>query len=136
MISNPEKTLLIVKPDAVERRLIGHIVSRLERAGFKIRGLKMETLTIDKARNFYAVHKERPFYSDLIEFMTSGPVVPILLEKENAVTDLRTLIGDTDPARADCGTLRQEIALDIQRNSVHASDSSENATGEIAFFFG
>jgi len=131
-----EKTLLIIKPDAVERNLIGHIIGRLEKAGFTILEMKMERLTTDKARGFYAVHRERPFYNDLVEFMTSGPVVPILLEKENAVANLRVLIGATDPAKADCGTLRQEIALDVQRNSVHASDSPENAATEIAFFFG
>jgi nucleoside-diphosphate kinase len=130
-----ERTLLIIKPDAVDRHLIGFVLSRLERAGFKILGLKMEQLTPEKARNFYAVHKDRPFFSELIEFMVSSSVVPILLEKKNAVSDLRTLIGATDPALADCGTLRQEIALDKQRNSVHASDSPENAAIEIAFFF-
>ncbi len=130
-----ERTLLIIKPDAVDRHLIGFVLSRLERAGFKILGLKMEQLTPEKARNFYAVHKDRPFFGELIEFMVSSSVVPILLEKKNAVSDLRTLIGATDPALADCGTLRQEIALDKQRNSVHASDSPENAAIEIAFFF-
>lgn len=131
-----QKTLLIIKPDAVQRKLIGHIVSRLEKAGFNILEMRMVQLTRAEAQDFYAVHKERSFYDSLVEFMISGPVVPILLEKENAVDDLRTLIGATDPAKADCGTLRQEIALNVQANSVHASDSPENAEKEIAFFFG
>jgi nucleoside-diphosphate kinase len=130
-----ERTLLMIKPDAIERHLIGFIVSRLERAGFDILNLKLEHLSREKAEKFYAVHRERPFFDDLVEFMTSGPVVPILLKKVNAVADLRTLIGDTDPTGADCGTLRQEIALDKQKNSVHASDSAENAKIEIGFFF-
>lgn len=131
-----ERTLLIIKPDAVERNLVGHIIGRLEKAGFKIRAMRMEHLAVDKAREFYAVHKERPFYNDLVKYMTSGPVVPMLLEKKNAIADLRTLIGATDPAKAACGTLRQEIAIDVQCNSVHASDASETAAVETAFFFG
>lgn len=130
-----EQTLLIVKPDAVKRHLIGFVIARLERAGFEILNLKVEHLTREKAEKFYAVHKERPFYNDLVEYMTSGPVVPVRLEKDNAVADLRILIGATDPASADCGTLRQEIALDKQSNSVHGSDSVENAKTEIGFFF-
>lgn len=131
-----EKTLLIVKPDAFERKLVGNIINRLERAGFDIIDMKVEHLTAERARKFYAVHEGKPFLNDLVEFMSSGPVVPILLSKENAVSDLRTLIGATNPKEAACGTLRQEIALDVQRNSVHASDSPENAGIEIAFFFG
>jgi nucleoside-diphosphate kinase len=131
-----EKTLLIIKPDATRRNLIGHIISRLEKAGFEIVEMRMERLTPEKARKFYAVHEGKPFLDSLVEFMSSGPVVPILLRKQNAVADLRTLIGATDPAKAPCGTLRQEIALNIQENSVHASDSPENAAVEIAFFFG
>ena len=129
------RTLLIVKPDATERRLIGHILGRLERAGFMIAAMRMTRLSEADARRFYAVHEGKPFLDDLVEFMVSAPVVPILLEKDNAVEDLRTLIGATDPSKAACGTIRQEIAVDIQRNSVHASDSDENATKEIAFFF-
>lgn len=130
-----EKTLLIIKPDAIERKLIGHIIRRLELACFSILDMKMERLTEQKAREFYAVHRRKPFYDGLVEFMASAPVIPILLEKENAVSDLRSLIGATDPSKAECGTLRQEIAVDVQRNSVHASDSLENAAEEIAFFF-
>jgi nucleoside-diphosphate kinase len=130
-----EKTLLIIKPDAVRRNLIGHIISRLERAGFVICEMRMVRLTQATARKFYAVHEGKPFLDDLVEFMSSTPVVPILLEKNNAIADLRALIGATDPVKAACGTLRQEIALNIQENSVHASDSAENAAKEIAFFF-
>ncbi|MFH2048838.1 MAG: nucleoside-diphosphate kinase [bacterium] len=129
------RTLLIIKPDATKRNLIGHIVSRLEKARFNILGMRMLNLSKDQAQGFYAVHKERPFYHDLVAFMTSGPVVPIMLEKENAVMELRDLIGATNPAEAKCGTIRYEIALDVEKNSVHASDSDENAAKEISFFF-
>ncbi|MFH1686836.1 MAG: nucleoside-diphosphate kinase [bacterium] len=130
------RTLLIVKPDATERRLIGHVISRLEKAGFRVVEMRMLTLTPPRARQFYAVHEGKPFLDDLVAFMCSGPVVPMVLQKEKAVADLRTLIGATNPAEAACGTIRQEIASDIQANSVHASDSDENAAVEIAFFFG
>lgn len=129
------RTLLIVKPDAVQRKLIGHIIGRVEKAGFRIVEMRMLTLTEQKARAFYAVHEGKAFLDSLVKFMTSGPVVPMLLEKENAVQDLRTLIGATDPKRAACGTIRQEIAVDIEKNSVHASDSDENAAKEISHFF-
>ena len=129
------RTLLIVKPDAVQRHLIGHIVGRLEKAGFTIVEMRMLSLTEAKARAFYAVHEGKPFLNGLVKFMTSGPVVPMVLEKDNAVNDLRTLIGATDPGKAACGTIRQEIALDIEKNSVHASDSDENAAKEITHFF-
>ena len=130
------RTLLIVKPDATDRRLTGHIIGRLERAQFRIVAMRMHRMGGDQARRFYAVHEGKPFLDDLVEFMSSGSVVSIVLEKDNAVEDLRTLVGATDPEKADCGTIRQEIGVDIQRNSVHASDSDENATTEIAFFFG
>lgn len=129
------RTLLIIKPDATERNLIGHIVNRLEKARFKIVAMKMVNLAEKEARAFYAVHEGKPFLDALVEFMTSAPVVPMVLEKEGAVTELRTLVGATDPSKADCGTVRNEIGMDIQRNSVHASDSDENAAKEIAFFF-
>lgn len=129
------KTLLIIKPDATGRNLIGHIIGRLEKARFKIVALKMVNLDEVQARAFYAVHEGKPFLEPLVEFMTSGPVVPMVLEKESAVTELRKLVGATDPQKADCGTVRYEIGLDIQKNSVHASDSDENAAKEIAFFF-
>ncbi len=130
------QTLLIIKPDATDRRLVGHIIDRLERAHFQIVQMRMLRLTKTQARRFYAVHEGKPFLDNLVEFMVSGRVIPMVLEKENAVVDLRDLIGATDPAHAACGTIRQEIALDVQRNSVHASDSDENAAVEIAFFFG
>lgn len=129
------RTLLMIKPDATERCLIGHIMSRLEKAGFRIVQMRLERLTPQKARRFYAVHEGKPFLDGLVQFMSSGAVIPMVVEKENAVEDLRTLIGATDPAKAACGTLRQEIGLDVQANSVHASDSEENAAKEIAFFF-
>ncbi len=129
------RTLLIIKPDATDRNLLGHIISRLEKARFRIIAMNMVNLTESQAREFYAVHEGKPFIDSLVEFMTSGQVVPMVLEKDGAVADLRTLVGATDPAKADCGTLRYEIGLDVQRNSVHASDSDENAAKEIAFFF-
>jgi nucleoside-diphosphate kinase len=130
-----DRTLLIIKPDATERNLVGHVLSRLEKARFKIVAMRMQNLTEKQAREFYAVHEGKPFLNDLVEFMTSGTVVPVILEKDRAVSELRTLVGATDPAKADCGTIRYEIGLDIQRNSVHASDSDENAAKETAFFF-
>jgi nucleoside-diphosphate kinase len=130
------KTLLIIKPDAVERGLIGHVINRLERARFRLVEMRLVRLSADQARRFYAVHAGKPFLDGLVAFMTSGAVVPMVLEKDNAVTDLRILIGATDPAKAACGTIRHEIARDVQANSVHASDSDENAAIEIAFFFG
>jgi len=129
------RTLLIIKPDAVERNLVGHIICRLEQARFKIVAMKMADLTKEEAQKFYAVHKERPFYKPLVAFMTSGPVVLVVLEKENVVEDLRTLVGATDPAEAACGTIRYEIGCDVEKNSVHASDSEKNAVREISFFF-
>jgi len=132
---NMDRTLLIIKPDATARNLISHIVDRLEKARFKIVEMRLVRLTEKKARKFYAVHEGKPFLDDLVAFMSSGTAVPMVLEKDNAVADLRTLVGATDPAKADCGTLRYEIGENIERNSVHASDSDENAKKEIAFFF-
>jgi nucleoside-diphosphate kinase len=129
------RTLLIVKPDATDRNLIGHIIYRLEKARFTVVEMKMIRLKPDEARKFYAVHEGKSFLNDLVKFMCSGRIIPMALEKENAVADLRTLIGATDPANAACGTIRYEIAKDIEKNSVHASDSDENAKKEIAFFF-
>lgn len=131
-----ERTLLIIKPDATERHLIGHIIDRLERAGFSIVEMKMTRLDRERARKFYAVHEGKSFLADLAAYMASGPIVPMVLEKEKAISDLRILIGATDPAAAACGTLRQEIGLDKQKNSVHASDSFASAAFEIPFFFG
>lgn len=129
------RTLLIVKPDVVERNMIGHVIGRLEKAGFSIVEMRMLSLSEEKARSFYAVHEGKPFLDGLVKYMTSGPVVPMVLEKENAVENLRTLIGATDPTEAAPGTIRQEVALSIVKNSVHASDSDDNATKEISHFF-
>jgi len=130
-----ERTLLIIKPDATERNLIGHIIARLERARFRLVALKMVRLTREEAGRFYAVHRGKPFFNDLTAYMSSGVIVPMVLEKENAIADLRLLIGVTDPGEAASGTLRDEIGRDKQRNSVHASDSAESAAVEIPFFF-
>lgn len=129
------KTLAIIKPDAVSDGYIGEIISMITKAGFKIKAMKMVHLTVNQAKSFYEVHKERPFYNDLVEYMTSGPCVPIALEKENAVEDYRKLIGATDPAQAAEGTVRKLYARNKQFNAVHGSDSDENAEKEIAFFF-
>jgi nucleoside-diphosphate kinase len=130
-----EKTLLIIKPDATERNLIGHIISYLEKAHFEIVEMKLTRLSDEEARKFYAVHEGKPFLDSLTNYMSSGPIVPLVLEKQDAISDLRKLIGATDPAAAAVGTLRDEIGLDKQRNSVHASDSSQSAATEIPFFF-
>jgi nucleoside-diphosphate kinase len=129
------KTLAIIKPDAVNDNHIGEIISMINKAGFKIKALKMIRLSKDAARSFYEVHKDRPFYGELVDYMTSGPCVPIALEKENAVEDYRKLIGATDPAKAAEGTVRKLYAKSVQFNAVHGSDSDENAAREIAFFF-
>lgn len=131
-----ERTLLIVKPDAVAQNAIGEIIRRLEAENFRIAELKMLRLTRAQAAEFYAVHRHRPFYDALLDFMTSGPCVPMALDRENAVSFLRETIGSTDPAEAAEGTIRKDFATDIQNNAVHASDSLENAAREVAFFFG
>jgi nucleoside-diphosphate kinase len=130
-----EQTLAIIKPDAVGKNRIGQILDRLEGAGFVVREMRMERLTRDRARDFYAVHAERPFFESLVAFMTSGPCVPMVLERESAVSELREVIGATDPARAEKGTVRRLYAESVERNAIHASDSRENAEREIAFFF-
>jgi nucleoside-diphosphate kinase len=135
-VASKERTLLIIKPDATGRHQIGHIIGRLEKARFNVVEMKMVRLSRDDARRFYAVHEGKPFLDSLTEYMSSGPIVPMVLEKENAIVDLRRLIGATNPAQADCGTLRNEIGVDVQSNSVHASDSPESAAFEIPFFFG
>ena len=129
------KTLAIIKPDAVNDNHVGEIISMINKAGFKIKALKMIKLSVDAAKAFYEIHKEKPFYGELVEYMTSGPCVPIALEKENAVEDYRKLIGATDPAKAAEGTVRKLYARSVQFNAVHGSDSDENAAKEIAFFF-
>lgn len=130
------RTLAILKPDCVRKNLIGKVVAQIQEAGFKVRGLKMVRLTEDSAKGFYEIHKERPFFNDLIKYMTSGPCVPIALERENAVEEFRKLIGATDPTKAAEGTIRKLYAENIQENIVHGSDSDENAAKEISHFFG
>ena len=130
-----ERTLLIVKPDAVARNAVGQILARLEGEGFLLRELRMQRLTQERARAFYEVHRERPFYHELVAFMTSGPVVPVVLEGPDAVAHLRRFIGETDSTRAAPGTIRADFGTDVQCNAVHASDSPENAVREIGFFF-
>lgn len=129
------KTLAIIKPDAVRDNHIGEIISMITKARFKVKAMKMMKLTTGAAKAFYEVHKERPFYNDLVEYMTSGPCVPIALEKDNAVEDYRKLIGATDPNEAAEGTVRKLYAASKAFNAVHGSDSDENAEIEIAFFF-
>ncbi len=130
-----ERTLSIIKPDATRRNLTGAINARLEKAGLRIVAQKRLRLSQAQAEKFYEVHKARPFYADLCRFMTSGPVVVQVLEGENAVARNREVMGATDPAKAAAGTIRKDFAESIEANSVHGSDSAENAAGEIAFFF-
>ncbi|MFQ5824409.1 MAG: nucleoside-diphosphate kinase [bacterium] len=130
-----ERTLAILKPDCVGRKLMGKVLDRIEHAGFKILAMKMVRLTKDTAGAFYAVHRERPFYSDLVQFMSTDKSVVLVLEKNNAVAEFRKLIGATDPAAAEAGTIRKDFAESKQYNIVHGSDSPENAKMEISFFF-
>lgn len=129
------KTLAIIKPDAVAKNAIGGIIEKIQGAGFKVNALKLTKLSAVQAGAFYEIHKERPFYNDLIAYMTSGPVVPIALEKENAVEEFRKLIGATDPLKAEEGTIRKIYGVNIEANAIHGSDSDENAHNEILFFF-
>lgn len=129
------RTLAILKPDCVQKELIGKVIQKINEEGFKILGMKMVKLTHDSASGFYEIHKERPFFNDLLTYMTSGPCVPIALEKENAVADFRKLIGATNPENAEEGTIRKLYAESIEKNIVHGSDSDENAKIEIAHFF-
>jgi len=129
------RTFSIIKPDATRRNLTGAVTRMLEEAGLRVVASKRVRLTQDQAEGFYAVHRERPFFGDLVSFMTSGPVVVQVLEGENAVQRNRDVMGATNPANADAGTIRKELAESIEANSVHGSDSEENAATEIAFFF-
>lgn len=129
------RTLAILKPDCVEKNVIGEVIQKITEAGFKIKAIKMTRLTPASAGGFYEIHKERPFFNDLLDYMTSGPCVPIALEKENAVESFRELIGATDPQKAAEGTIRRLYAKDITQNIVHGSDSDENAAKEILHFF-
>jgi nucleoside-diphosphate kinase len=128
-------TLTIVKPDAFDSAKAGKIIAHLEGQGFKVLASRVMHLSAEEAGEFYAVHKERPFYNSLVTFMTSGPCMPMILEKADAVASLRTAIGATDPAQADAGTVRKLFAESKERNAIHASDSDENATREAGFFF-
>ena len=130
------RTFTMIKPDAVKDRHIGGILSMIEAGGFRIVELQKVALTPERAGEFYAVHKERPFYGDLVNYMSSGPIVAAVLEKDNAVADFRTLIGATNPANAEDGTIRKKYANSIEANAVHGSDSDENAQIEGNFFFG
>lgn len=130
-----ERTISIVKPDAVAKNIIGQIYSRFEQNGLRIVAAKMKHLSVREAQDFYAVHKERPFYADLVAFMISGPVMIQVLEGENAVAKNRELMGSTDPANAAPGTIRADFAESLSINAVHGSDSLENAAIEIAYFF-
>jgi len=125
----------MIKPDATGKSYTGAITDRILKAGFTIKAMKWTKLTKDQAGAFYAVHKERPFYPELVEFMSSGPIVAAILEKENAVADFRKLIGATNPAQADEGTIRKDFAASVGENAVHGSDSDENAIIESNFFF-
>lgn len=128
-------TFTIIKPGAVANEYIGPILKIINEKGFHIAGMRLTRLTLKQAQEFYSVHKERPFYKDLVEFMSSGPIVVAILEKDNAVEDYRKIIGATDPSKAEEGTIRKLFAESMQKNAVHGSDSDENATIECDFFF-
>lgn len=130
-----QKTFAIIKPDAVAQGHVGNILAAIEERGFKIAAMKMLHLTRAQAEGFYAVHRERPFFSDLVAFMTEGPVVAMILQKDNAIKDWRTLMGATNPEQADQGTLRKRFATNIERNAVHGSDAEETAAFETRYFF-
>lgn len=125
----------MIKPDAMKKGHAGAILDMIIKSGFRISALKLTKLTTERAGEFYAIHKERPFYTDLVTFMSSGPIIAAILEKENAVAEFRTLIGATDPAKADKGTVRKLYAASVGENAVHGSDSDENAKIESDFFF-
>ncbi len=129
------RTFTMIKPDAVANNYIGPILAKINDAGFRIVAMKYTKLSSEAAGKFYEVHKERPFYKDLVSYMSSGPIVAVILEKDNAVEDFRKLIGATDPAKAEKGTIRNLFAKSIEANAVHGSDSSENAANEGSFFF-
>lgn len=130
-----DRTFTMLKPDAVEKGHIGAILDKINASGFRIVAMKLTQLTLDDAKAFYDIHKERPFFGELVEYMTRGPIVAAILEKENAVEDFRTLIGATNPADADEGTIRKMFADSISENAIHGSDSDENAAIEGAFHF-
>ncbi len=129
-------TLGIIKPDGVRRRLVGKIISRIENAGLILRGMKVLSLNKDQAEKFYAVHENKPFFRPLVEFMTSGPIVVMVIGGHNSVERWRDLMGATDPAKAKYSTVRREFGTSVEKNVVHGSDSPETAKAEVAFFFG
>jgi nucleoside-diphosphate kinase len=129
------KTFTILKPDTVKAGNVGAIISKIEKEGFRIRAMKMLHLTEAEAQGFYYVHKERPFFGSLVKFMTEGPVIMMVLEADNAVEKLRAVMGATDPAKADAGTVRKQFGTNIERNAIHGSDGPESAAFEIAYFF-
>jgi nucleoside-diphosphate kinase len=130
-----ERTLCIMKPDCVRKQLQGEVLARIQKGGFKVIGMKQLSMTKSMAEGFYAIHKGKPFFDGLVEFMTSGPCVPVALEKVNAVADYRTLIGATDPKEAAPGTVRRDFADSKGENIVHGSDSPENGMIEVSYFF-
>jgi nucleoside-diphosphate kinase len=130
-----QRTLAIIKPDAVERRLAGRIIQRIEAEGFQIRAMRRVHLTKREAEGFYSVHRERPFFGSLTDFMSSGPAVVIVLEAPDAIKQWRAVMGATDPAKADAGTIRKEFAQSIERNATHGSDAADTAAYEIGYFF-
>ena len=132
---NDDFTFSIIKPNAVKNKKIGPILAMINEAGFRISAMKMVRMTLARAKAFYAVHKDRPFYNDLCDFMISGPIVVMILRNENAVEEFRKLIGNTDPEKAEEGTIRKLFAASLQMNAVHGSDSQENAQLEASFFF-
>jgi nucleoside-diphosphate kinase len=133
--SKPQLTLLVIKPDAVRRRLVGEIIHRVEAAGFAIRAVRFKQLTRDEASRFYAVHQGKNFFDGLVEFMTSGPVMALLIEQEDACRRLRELVGATDPSEAAHGTIRADFGTSVRENVVHASNPEENPEQEIRFYF-
>jgi nucleoside-diphosphate kinase len=130
-----QRTLTIIKPDAVERRATGRILARLEEDGFRIVAMRLLRMDEREAGGFYAVHRERPFFGDLCRFMSSGAIVPVVLEREEAISHLRRVMGATDPAKAEAGTIRKQFGSNIERNAIHGSDAPETAAFEIGYFF-
>ena len=130
-----ERTFAIIKPDAVKSRYTGRILQRIEEAGFTIRAMQMRSLSAKEAEGFYAVHRERPFFASLTQFMSSGPVVVLALEADDAIKKWRTLMGATDPAKAEAGSLRKEFGTSIEYNATHGSDAAETAAFELGYFF-
>ena len=130
-----QRTFTILKPDSVAAGNAGAIISRLEKEGFRIVAMKRVQLTEKQAQGFYYVHKERPFFGSLVKFMSEGPIIPMVLEADNAIEKLRKVMGATDPAKADAGTIRKEFATNIERNAIHGSDGPDTAAFEISYFF-